>query len=162
MLRSRQRGGITVEAAITSLVFIVLLLGIMELSVFVYRLSSLADATRAGARFLSVNAPVDTLPEVCNVGEVVLSGNCGEDGPVCDAMHELMQRRMESLQPENIFYQYNCASTGFDDSYFQIYSIDVWVEGIEYGFLTPGLAQFQLEMPEFRATRLSEDLETVE
>lgn len=170
MQMRKQRGGIMVEAAITLLVFITLLLAIMELSIFVYRLSSLADATREGARHLSVSTPIDPDVKVYrkDMSEATCSElvqhSCSEGG--CDSLLVVMRNRLETIQPENVFYRYTCADTGFNEnelerSYFQIYSVDVWVEGIEYGFLTPGLSLIQLEMPNFKATRLSEDLDTV-
>lgn len=156
----RQDGAVTVESAIIVLLFVVILFAIMEFSVFIYRLSSMADATRDGARHLSISSPLidlssytcDTLP-----GPASCSGNSA-----CDSLVTVMQRQLESLTADNIFYEYKCASTGFDESYFQIYSIDVWVEDLPFAFITPGLAPIPFDMPTFRSTRLSEDLDTVE
>jgi hypothetical protein len=74
-----------------------------------------------------------------------------------------MQKQYEPLQEGQVHVQYRCSSTGFAEAGFDIYEVEVSIQGAEYRFVTPGILGLNatVTLPAFATTRLSEDLETV-
>lgn len=163
-IRKVQRGAAMVEAAIMILVFLMVIFGIMEFSMFIHKVSSLAEATRAGARHLVVNGPVISLPD-CENNFVSGPESCGGNND-CNEVFDVMAAQFTNLQQEHIYVKYSCSTSGYVDAPSRIYEVEVSVKGAEWSFFTPGILGFAPEfftvsLPEFETTRLSEDLETV-
>lgn len=153
--RSSQRGVATVETAIIIVVFLMLVMGIIEFALLIFNASSLVEATRSGSRYLIVNEPVVELNS-CEVEVDCSDGDCGE-------VLSRMQRFYSPLTAENLEISYRCSSTGHDDAFYNIYEVEMRLVDVEYTFITPGILGLDstLTLPDFRSTRLSEDLETV-
>ena len=74
-----------------------------------------------------------------------------------------MQKLYEPLTAAQVYVGYKCSSTGYANSYFKIYEVQVSVRDAEYRFITPGILGLGLSvsLPDFETSRLSEDLEKV-
>lgn len=157
--KQSQQGAATVESAIIIVVFLMLVMGIIEFALLIFNASSLVEATRAGARYLIVNDPVVTLDEDSCDADVVL--DCSGGG--CDDVLAVMQRLYAPLKAENLEITYRCSSTGFDEAYFDIYEVEIKLNDVQYEFITPGILGLDstVTLPDFKTTRLSEDMETV-
>ncbi|MCW8839395.1 MAG: pilus assembly protein [Gammaproteobacteria bacterium] len=156
----RQQGAATVESAIILIIFLVLIMGIIEFALLIFNASSLVEATRAGARHLIVNEPLVTLSdETCATPAVA---DCA-DGD-CDGVLGLMQKFYPRLGDVNLEVEYRCSTTGSPDAYedIKIYEVEVRLKEVEYTFITPGILGLDatITLPDFKTTRLSEDLET--
>lgn len=157
--QSAQRGAATVESAIIIVVFLMLVMGIIEFALLIFNASSLVEATRAGARYLIVNDPVATLgSDTCDTPVTV---DCS--GGTCDEVLSVMQRFYAPLEAGNLEISYRCSSTGYGEAFFDIYEVELRLVGVQYEFITPGILGLDstVTLPEFKTTRLSEDMETV-
>jgi len=154
----RQRGAATVESAIIMVVFLMLVMGIIEFALLIFNASSLVEATRAGSRYLIVNEPLVTLDDECTAA---VSPDCGAGE--CDALLSRMQRFYSPLTADNLEITYRCSSTGYSEAFYDIYEVELRLVDVEYEFITPGILGLDstLILPDFRSTRLSEDLDTV-
>lgn len=160
-----QQGAATVESAIIISVFLLLVMAIIEFALLIFNASSLVEASRAGARYLIVNDPVTDL----TAGGCDIPVNCSTGD--CDSVLGIMQRFYPPLTESNIEITYRCSSTGNDEAYFDIYEVELVLKDVEYSFVTPGIfmlfpgegdeGMFTVELPDFKTTRLSEDMETV-
>lgn len=159
---SSEAGAATVESALVLTVFLLLIFGIIEFSLIIFKASSLVEATRAGARYLIVNDPVVDL-DGFDCGNPPEPSSC-EDNSGCNDVVSLMQKFYEPLTASQIYVGYKCSSTGYDEAYFKIYEVQVSVKDAVYNFITPGILGMGLSitLPEFETTRISEDLEKVD
>lgn len=152
----RQQGAATVESAIILILFLILILGIIEFALLIFNVSSLVEATRAGARDLIVNDELVTISEdTCPVTVDCTDGSC-------DGLLGLMQKFYPRLEDKNLEVEYRCSAAGFSEAYFSIYEVEVRLKDVEYTFITPGILGLDatITLPDFKTTRLSEDLET--
>jgi hypothetical protein len=155
-----------VEAALTMVLFLMLLFGIMEFAMLIFRVSSLVEATRAGARYLIVNDPVPAV----DFGSIDCSDEDNNSATAtcdagCDGLVPLMQSLYgQSLDDSQVQVQYRCSITaGYEGAYFNIYEVEVSVRNAEYRFVTPGILGLNatVTLPDFATSRLSEDLNTI-
>lgn len=162
-MAGNQRGAAMVEAAIVTLVFLMLLFGIMEFAMLIFKASSLVETTRAGARYLIVNDPVVDLSEYDDCDELASAGAQSCDSLDCGALIPLMQDLYEPLSAGQVYVQYRCSNTGYEEAYFNIYEVEVSVRNAEYRFITPGILGLNatVTLPDFATSRLSEDLNTI-
>lgn len=163
-----QRGAAMVEAALTMVLFLILLFGIMEFAMLIFRASSLVEATRAGARYLIVNDPVPAV-EFSNIDcrdedNNSVAAACDEGGGCGDLVPLMQSIYGQPLDEDQVHVQYRCSTTaGYEGAYFDIYEVEVSVRGAQYQFVTPGILGLEttVTLPDFATTRLSEDLNTV-
>lgn len=163
-MRNPQKGVATVESAIIIVVFLMLVMGIMEFALLIFNVSSLVDATRFGTRYLTVNDPVVQDLKTFSCDELPKTISCDETSRCDDiGLVSYMQGFSSKLNPENIVVTYSCSSAGYDEAYFNVYEVEMQLEGVEYNFITPGILGFDgtITLPDFLTTRLSEDLEYV-
>ena len=140
--KGRQSGAAAVEAALIIVIFLVLVLGIIEFAMLIFNASSLVEATRAGARYLIVNEPVVDRSELSDCANMPVI-NCGStSGASCDGVVALMQKFYPRLTADNVEITYSCSSTGYSESYFYIYDVELRLVGVQYQFITPGILGF--------------------
>lgn len=158
-----QTGAATVESAIILVLFLVLVLGIIEFAMLIFNASSLVEATRAGARYLIVNEPVVDKSSLGDCDTMPVVVDCGSSGGSCDGVLTLMQKFYPKLTASNLEITYRCSNTGYSESYFYIYDVELRLVDVQYKFITPGILGFDgtITLPDFKTTKLSEDMETV-
>lgn len=152
----KQKGSTLVEMSIVLLLFLMVILAVMEFSIATYRSAQLVEATRDGLRYAIVNDPIGPLP-ACPGGTVE---------PV-DASVEMINR-MANFAPIindqsdiGVKVEYTCPASGYIGSN-DIYLVTVRVSGVKYYLNFPVVLGLNvaIDFPEFKATRLSEDLHT--
>lgn len=156
--RKKQTGVATVESALIIVVFLILIMGIIEFALLIFNVSSLVQATRAGARYLIVSDPVvEIKDDDCGTP---INASCGAGD--CDDVLAVMKKFYSSIEPENLEATYRCSSTGYEYAYYQIYEVELRLVGMQYTFITPSIFGFggSIDLPELTTTRLSEDMES--
>lgn len=171
-LRKTQRGAALVEMAIVISLFLVMVFGIIEFAIAFFDWSRTVEATRAGARYAIVNAPV------CN-SEDVFKLEDGSDPVVCDSVPDgsglvlAMQNIMPRIEAEDIVVTYEWSGTGHElrPVNWAIPSVTVAIkeDSVEFNFivldalldlLVPDDSSFPqtIFIPPFGTTRTGEDM----
>lgn len=166
-LNRRCAGSSMVEMAIVVVLFFGLVFAIIEFALAVFYANRLIEATRAGARFAVVSAPLvgdlsaftcATLPSDYNP--------CDSGNAACTALRAAMSAVVD-VPVENIMYRYRCTEIG-GATVAPVYSVSIKVSGMTYRPILPNLfiinnpdsamgSTFEIDMPEFETTRTSED-----
>lgn len=145
-----------VEMSIVLIIFLMVIFAIMEFSIATYRSAQLHDVARHGVRFAIVNDPVGTLPS-CPGGAAT----------TVDASVEMLDEMAKFAPIINtqsdieVKVEYSCPASGYIDSD-DIYIVTVKVSGAKHYLTVPGVLGLNasIDFPEFKSTRLSEDLHT--
>lgn len=152
----KQQGSTLVEMAIVLILFLMVVFAVMEFSIATYRAAQLSDATREGLRYAIVNDPMGTLPTCPGGGTISV-----------DASPEMVNRIanfapiINNQDDIEIKVEYSCPSSGYiggDD----VYLVTVRIYGAKHYLTVPEVLGLNvaIELSEFKATRISEDLHT--
>lgn len=147
MTRSLQTGVTTVEFAIIGLLAMVVMLGLIEFSRFVFTINALNEATRRGARMAAV-CPIND-PAIANVAVFNGPGGGGAS-PV-----------VSGLSTGNIAVEYlnqtGGVIAGAAGNFLQIRYVRVGITGFQHTLLIP-LWNLTLNLPPYRTTMPRESL----
>jgi Flp pilus assembly protein TadG len=152
----KQKGSSLVEMSIVLLVFLMVILAVMEFSIAIYRSAQLNDATRYGLRYAIVNDPAGTLP-TCP-GGMATTVNASEE--MINGMASLAPIITDQSDIE-VKVKYSCPVSGYIDSD-DVYLVTVSISGARHYLTVPEVLGLDatIDFPEFKSTRLSEDLHT--
>lgn len=164
-LGRRCRGSTLVEAAIVLLVFLVVVFGCIELGLMIFKWSKTVEATREATRYAVVNNPAsdDLASSLHCPGGVLEVSDAATGNDVYANIVVIVERFIALNEEAQVSVRYECATTGYEQSYRDLYTVTVLVRNLKYTPVMSGLLGFETEisMPEFATTLLSEDLETV-
>ena len=160
---TRARGSTMVEMAIVINLFLILVFGIFEFALMIYKVSMIVEGTRAGARYVVVNDIVanDPAPDCPGGGALEVSGVVGNAS--YDELVNVIDRYVTIPDLANkVTVKYECSSTGFSDSYRDMYTVTTSIKNITYKPMFYGLLGIDAEfdLPDYATTLLSEDLHT--
>jgi hypothetical protein len=175
-----------VEAVIVMLVFLLFVFAIIESAFAMLQYSRVVEATRAGARYAVVNAPVCNLFDedglavpacptayVCDaVTTTTLTVSCGISTEAdCGnllletGMLGAMKRMLPTMTSANVNVTYACSGAGSDENPEPIPTVTVSTQGLTHPLILPEVfgqeAGFTLNIPAYSTTKLGEDLHTV-
>jgi len=168
-----QEGSAMVEMAIIIGLFLAMVFAITEFSIALLKWGRAAEATRAGVRFAIVNTPVCALSgpgAVClldcaGTGAKTVTKQCTSTGVDCTDLLAEMQRKLPDIEAENINITYACSNAGNPDNPAFIPAVTVELSKLQHTLIVPTILGFSAgttwTVPNFAATRLGEDLETV-
>ena len=163
LAKRRQRGAAMVEAALTMSLFMVLVIGIMEVSMLVFDWARAVEATRTAARVMVVNTPpVDVSTMDCSAAGSQITFNCGDQD--CGAAVAAATAIAPMLEPQNLRVTFMCTSAGYPGrpAEMPVLGVTVQLEGFTSHLRIPAMIGFpaDIPMPAFQTTRITEDLHT--
>jgi hypothetical protein len=183
-LRKDTRGAAMVEFTVVMMVMFLLTGGIIDFGHILFQWNSAEKATQAGARTAAISDPVAaelgafdcdnatiSLGTPCrnggdSFGTIVCngSGSCSGGYSFSAAAFNLvlapMQQMFPRLQPQNVVVEYIDIGLGFAGRQGPVPEIRVSLTGMtfDYAFLGGLLGNWNIAMPDFRATLVGEDL----
>lgn len=160
--RNRQHGAAMVEMALTLVIFLMLVFGIIEFALAYLSWHRTAEAVREGARHAIVSTPETSLAGLACPGGAAVSTICTADS--CPALFAVM-RQLDPLLgsgPEQVSVAYACSGAGSPDrpAELVIPEVTVSVTGLRYTFVVPGIIGLgsDISLPAVTVTRTGEDL----
>lgn len=158
----RQQGAALVEMSITLTIFIMLVFAIFEMAILLYTWGKANEATRAAVRHAIVSSPVTDISGLSCPGAAGVSVTCADAD--CGELFEQVRGFLPWINSANVRVTYRCSSAGFPDrpESLTIREVEVALENVVYELAVPNLigVDSELSLPDFRATRTSEDLHT--
>lgn len=154
---ARQAGAAMVEAAIVIGIFMMVVIGILELSFYYYMWNRTGEAARDGLRFSIVNTPMTSSGTLATCPAPDEPVDCS--GGTCAALITRMQVQAPWVQPGNVALNYACSSAGNPalPPELQVHQVSLTVSGIPQTLMGfPGVA----ELPAVTVARTGEDLST--
>lgn len=167
MSANEQRGASLVEFALTFSLFLLVVLGTMELALTYFAWNRVSEAARDGARYLIVNAPVgDLSTQSCAAAsppEVTVA--CGSAAS-CAPLLSTLRASAPFIAAANVNVQYRCAATGNPTAQDadRVRTVTLTVSNVAHPQVITGLAGLGWRsgglLPAVSVTRTSEDLYT--
>lgn len=158
-----------VEFALSVMLFLILVFGIIEFAFAMFQWARVVDATRAGARAAIVNDMAcgytsEQLAASCEAGADPLPPCTGlpVDSPIIVAMN----RRNLGITGDQVTVSYGCSSAGFEKRNTPVSEVKVeanWQHTFLFAGITLGTDRqdlWSVTLPSFATTRLGEDLHT--
>lgn len=113
-MRRRNRGAAMVEFALTFTIFLLIVLGTMELALTYFAWNRVSEAARAGSRFLIVNAPLDVAgvaAQSCSAeAPPLVSVDCAS--ATCTSLLEKLQAHASFVEAAHVDVEYRCSGAG--------------------------------------------------
>jgi len=171
--RFYQQGAAMVEMAIIIGLFLAMVFAIIEFSIVLLKWGRAAESTRAGVRFAIVNTPVCELSgpgAVCLLdceggGAKTVTRQCTTPGVDCTELLAEMKRKLPDIEAENINVTYACSNAGNPENPTNIPVVTVELTNLQHSLIVPTILGFSAgtawTIPDFAATKIGEDLETV-
>lgn len=159
--RRQQAGAALVEMAITLLLFLLLVFGIIEISLALFTWVRATEGAREGARFAIVHAPVASLGGLSCPGGSPVVQTCSSG---CTDLMTTVQRAAPFVTGSQVQVSYACSDAGDPGRppSLPIPEVTVEISGLSYPFAVPALFGLgpSLPLPSVRTTRTGEDLFT--
>lgn len=159
--RARQAGAALVEMAITILLFLLLVFGIIEISLALFTWVRATEGARDGARYVIVHDPVTSLSALSCPGGTPVVKTCSSG---CSALMTTISRAAPFVAGSQVKVTYACSDAGDPGRPAELLIPEVTVEisGLSYPFAVPTLIGLgsSLSLPTVRTTRTGEDLFT--
>lgn len=159
--KTRQKGAAVVEMAITLLLFLLLVFGIIEISLALFTWVRATEAAREGARFASLHDPVTSLSGLTCPGATTVQKTCSSG---CTDLMTAINRAAPFVAGSQVQVTYACSDAGDPSrpAALLIPQITVKISGLRYVFAVPALIGLgsQLNLPDVQASRTGEDLFT--
>lgn len=160
--RNRQAGAAMVEMALTLVIFLMLVFGIIEFALAYLSWHRTAESVREGARYAIVSTPVTSLAGLTCPGGAAVTTTCTADS--CPGLFAVM-RRVDPLLgdgAEQVSVTYACSGAGSPDRPVELVipEVTVSVSGLRYTFVVPGIIGLgsNIQLPAVTVTRTGEDL----
>lgn len=159
--RSRQAGAALVEMAISLLLFLLLVFGIIEISLALFTWVRATEAARDGARYVIVHDPVSSISGLSCPGGTPVVHTCSSG---CTDLMTTINRAAPFVTGGQVKVTYACSDAGDPGrpAELKIPEITVEINGLSYPFAVPELIGLgsSLALPTVRTSHTGEDLFT--
>ncbi|MDF2447224.1 MAG: TadE-like protein [Moraxellaceae bacterium] len=163
---SRQQGAALIEFALTFVVFLLVVLGTMELALTYFAWNRVSEAARDGARHLIVNAPLaDLSTQSCAATSPTVTTVHCSDGS-CAALLARVQAHAPFVGAAQVDVHYRCSGAGNPSAPEEnrVRSVTLDIHDVPHPQVITALAGLGWTgppvLPAVRVTRTGEDLHT--